>query len=321
MASYNTPYPAPAPTLYDPTRSASLGNNTPSRSGSYLRSQMKSSSPPLTSSARVSKAMKGKRVHACEHPGCFKVFTRAEHRRRHELSHEPKKQYTCTYEGCGKAFHRADYLNQHLSRHAPSTPKAKKPHAHSETKTRRSSQPQPQQHQQPLQLQQPQPPQLAMHPTTPTPTSVPIAQDPSCTRAWGSMDSFISCSQCSRGPSQSPVSVDEYPSPYSYTGETCSSPLPNDTFTNPQYPSSGMPVEMVTVIDQYLRSILKPEAFSVPEQQMDPTIWSPDLEIDPTLMKMEPQQDQLPLYSWPPAESLQYEGHATQMNQPHLDSR
>ena len=30
---------------------------------------------------RISKAKKGKRVHACEYPGCAKVFTRAEHRR------------------------------------------------------------------------------------------------------------------------------------------------------------------------------------------------------------------------------------------------
>lgn len=46
---------------------------------------------------------------------------------------------------------------------------------------------------------------------------------------------------------------------------------------------------MMTAIDQYLRTILKPEAFSVPEQQMNPTIWTPDLEIDPILMKMETQ--------------------------------
>ena len=30
---------------------------------------------------RISKAKKGKRVHACQYPGCDKVFTRAEHRR------------------------------------------------------------------------------------------------------------------------------------------------------------------------------------------------------------------------------------------------
>lgn len=63
----------------------------------------------------------------------------------------------------------------------------------------------------------------------------------------------------------------------------CSSPVASDSFTNPQYPASGMPVEMVTAIDQYLRSILKPEAFSSPHQQMNPAVWSSDIDIDPTL--------------------------------------
>ena len=42
-------------------------------------------------------------------------------------------------------------------------------------------------------------------------------------------------------------------------------------------------MEMVTAIDQYLRSILKPEAFSSPHQQMNPAIWGSDIDIDPTL--------------------------------------
>lgn len=135
MASFNTPYPSATPALFDHTRSASLTNHDTNHSAGYLQSQTQTRSPSLTSSCRVSKAMKGKRVHACEHPGCPKVnldrtdrpinqsltdhaqvFTRAEHRRRHELSHEPKKQHTCSYEGCGKAFHRADYLHQHIAR-------------------------------------------------------------------------------------------------------------------------------------------------------------------------------------------------------------
>jgi hypothetical protein len=58
---------------------------------------------------------------------------------------------------------------------------------------------------------------------------------------------------------------------------------------NPEYPASGIPVEMVTAIDQYLRSILKPEAFTVSQQPIDPTDWTPDLEIDPSLTKMESQ--------------------------------
>ncbi|KAL1966775.1 hypothetical protein VTN77DRAFT_3972 [Rasamsonia byssochlamydoides] len=66
---------------------------------------------------RISKAKKGKRVHACEFPGCNKVFTRAEHRRRHELNHNPEASFRCTYAGCRKAFHRSDLLARHMERH------------------------------------------------------------------------------------------------------------------------------------------------------------------------------------------------------------
>ncbi|KAL2811140.1 hypothetical protein BJX63DRAFT_293264 [Aspergillus granulosus] len=66
---------------------------------------------------RISKAKKGKRVHACEFPGCDKVFTRAEHRRRHELNHNPEALYRCTQTGCKKSFHRSDLLTRHMERH------------------------------------------------------------------------------------------------------------------------------------------------------------------------------------------------------------
>ncbi|EYE91133.1 uncharacterized protein EURHEDRAFT_253026 [Aspergillus ruber CBS 135680] len=66
---------------------------------------------------RISKAKKGKRVHACQYPGCDKVFTRAEHRRRHELNHNPEALFRCTYPECQRAFHRQDLLNRHIERH------------------------------------------------------------------------------------------------------------------------------------------------------------------------------------------------------------
>ncbi|KAL3470538.1 hypothetical protein BJX99DRAFT_48139 [Aspergillus californicus] len=66
---------------------------------------------------RISKAKKGKRVHACEYPGCNKVFTRAEHKRRHELNHNPEALYRCTQSGCRKSFHRSDLLTRHMERH------------------------------------------------------------------------------------------------------------------------------------------------------------------------------------------------------------
>lgn len=104
---------------------------------------------------------------------------------------------------------------------------------------------------------------------------------------WGNMDSSIAYTHCPRGQSQSSASVDDHPSPYSYTNEICSSPVANDSFTTSQYPASGIPVEMATAFDQYLRSILKPEAFSTTQQPLNPTIWSSELDIDPTLTKIE----------------------------------
>ncbi|EXJ95707.1 hypothetical protein A1O1_00830 [Capronia coronata CBS 617.96] len=73
--------------------------------------------PTCTPSGRISKAKKGKRVHACEFPGCGKVFTRAEHRRRHELNHNPEAMFPCTRPGCHKAFHRVDLLQRHQEKH------------------------------------------------------------------------------------------------------------------------------------------------------------------------------------------------------------
>lgn len=84
------------------------------------RKALSESGPAVTytpTTHRVSKAKKGKRVHVCEFPGCGKVFTRAEHRRRHELNHNPEASFPCSKEGCQKAFHRPDLLARHMERH------------------------------------------------------------------------------------------------------------------------------------------------------------------------------------------------------------
>ncbi|KAL8833216.1 MAG: hypothetical protein Q9170_004411 [Blastenia crenularia] len=65
---------------------------------------------------RISKAKKGKKVHVCEHPGCNKVFTRAEHRKRHEANHNAKPMFECQFEDCRKPFNRADLLARHMER-------------------------------------------------------------------------------------------------------------------------------------------------------------------------------------------------------------
>ncbi|KAJ6185148.1 hypothetical protein N7519_006449 [Penicillium mononematosum] len=60
--------------------------------------------------------MKTQEKHACQHPGCEKSFTRAEHLRRHALNHaQPRNGYTC--ERCSVHFQRSDLLARHMERH------------------------------------------------------------------------------------------------------------------------------------------------------------------------------------------------------------
>lgn len=65
---------------------------------------------------RISKAKKGKKVHACEFPGCTKIFTRAEHRKRHEANHNTEPLFQCEVEECRKPFQRSDLLARHMER-------------------------------------------------------------------------------------------------------------------------------------------------------------------------------------------------------------
>ncbi|KAH8887725.1 hypothetical protein GQ53DRAFT_768056 [Thozetella sp. PMI_491] len=69
---------------------------------------------PIT--GRVSRAKKGMPVHTCDICKPPKTFTRAEHLRRHQLSHQTPG-FPCRYPGCDRAFHRSDLLTRHLQRH------------------------------------------------------------------------------------------------------------------------------------------------------------------------------------------------------------
>ncbi|PHH72831.1 hypothetical protein CDD83_4862 [Cordyceps sp. RAO-2017] len=73
--------------------------------------------PKLTPvTKRVSRAKKGLAVHTCDLCRPPKTFTRAEHLRRHQLSHQPPA-LECQVPGCDKVFHRKDLLERHQQRH------------------------------------------------------------------------------------------------------------------------------------------------------------------------------------------------------------
>ncbi|KAJ5747394.1 uncharacterized protein N7511_009090 [Penicillium nucicola] len=292
MSSLTNPYDAPLTSYtYRPFDISQTLSDDTQNAGLYTSTPTKSRSPSLSNSNRVSKALKGKRVHMCEHPGCPKVFTRAEHRRRHELSHQSRKQYTCAYPGCGKAFHRSDYLNQHMSRHSSMSPNLGKSVAKG-NRSRSTS----------IQEMQSQP----IHSPP-----MPFQLEPNdYSQTWGSMDSSMTYAQYSPSQSQrnSPVSFDRHSSPDSYTNERFSSPMSNESYNDTpiQYPASGLPVELVSSIDNYLRSILKPEVFASSHPQMDHSMWNAEsIEMDPVLTK--PENPEFSLYSWPPVHSLSYD--------------
>ncbi|KAL9044722.1 MAG: hypothetical protein Q9214_002157 [Letrouitia sp. 1 TL-2023] len=66
---------------------------------------------------RISKAKKGKKVHACEYPGCNKVFTRAEHRKRHEANHNVEPAFECIWSDSNDHTHSDSTVDANLNRH------------------------------------------------------------------------------------------------------------------------------------------------------------------------------------------------------------
>lgn len=106
---------------YDYGQEGSYGQQDPYGSA-HMRSAAIPGSPseypvkrtPIT--GRVSRAKKGIPVHTCEECNPPKTFTRAEHLRRHRLSHAPP-ELNCRVPGCNKSFHRKDLLDRHQQRH------------------------------------------------------------------------------------------------------------------------------------------------------------------------------------------------------------
>ncbi|EHK20030.1 uncharacterized protein TRIVIDRAFT_203114 [Trichoderma virens Gv29-8] len=64
----------------------------------------------------------------CDHAGCEKIYSRAEHLQRHQLNHNPKEIYRCDVGDCDQKFVRLDLLSRHKKRHTASyTPRNRIP--------------------------------------------------------------------------------------------------------------------------------------------------------------------------------------------------
>ncbi|KAJ5777927.1 hypothetical protein N7520_001173 [Penicillium odoratum] len=274
-------------------------SNMVGRKSTMRRSPQTEISMPVTytpTTHRISKAKKGKRVHACEFPGCNKVFTRAEHRRRHELNHNPEASYRCTHLGCKKAFHRSDLLARHIERHELES--------------------QPEQNQWAPQSQTPLPSDSTAIPRcismdssslmagTSQPNSMSIgalvapgvhpdlAND--CSMVWTGMDLPLQHPRPSNNlfHNQLPESADDSPF-YSSPAETCPSPL-SDNFSLPTHSSS---MSSVSLIDAYPKNIMKTDLTASP-MQIHSELYAMPISLEDSLIQP-PVQCHYPSPSYP----------------------
>ena len=215
----------------------------------------------------------------------IQIFTRAEHRRRHELSHKAKKTYTCSFEGCTKAFHRADYLTQHMARqwvpHGISTSLetntdwislySDPDHLVSKSPSLRSNSTSSAVSSAPSQSYTKSPVIAGFHSPVPSTSSrTPTNAD----------QAVVMCSNCYNCQNGAHASHSQSAPLYNY------SPSSSMGYFGPQSPPATVNPGLEAVIDQYMRSVLRPEAF-LPVQSQD-QIGSPfwNSNIDPNLPTM-----------------------------------
>ncbi|CAG7986515.1 unnamed protein product [Penicillium salamii] len=314
---------SPSPSLSPEPQQLSSNPNMVGRKN--MRSSPKGDTVPVTytpTTHRISKAKKGKRVHACQHDGCGKVFTRAEHKRRHELNHNPEASYRCTQQGCKKTFHRTDLLARHIERHELES---------------QTDQPSWVPKQEPILTESSIPRCISMDSGMPLSAAQPntmsigsvvapgihpdLAND--CSLMWSGVDLPLQ----PRPTFHNHLSETADDSPfYSSPAETCPSPLSDTTFSLPAHSSSSMSSTSTSVIDHYPKNIFKGDAHASPLQLHTPLLrWDADAGMPPShLVPMSmgenliqpPVQCHYPSPSWSSSDCLPYEDQVQTM--PHF---
>ncbi|CAG8609724.1 11934_t:CDS:2 [Ambispora gerdemannii] len=97
-------------TPHETPTSSSINNNTTHTTSSS--SVQKRNSKPCPS----------RNKHRCQWPDCIWSFKRAEHLKRHMLTHTGERKYRCDYPGCNKRFGRSDNFAAHRRIHQRNNP-------------------------------------------------------------------------------------------------------------------------------------------------------------------------------------------------------